>query len=328
MMGERNNDDLLYEIAEAYYVKKELQREIAERYGISRVQISKYLKQAEERGFVKIEVFPPKVPRQREEDLFSRMTEHFRLGRLFLMPNLKSGTGNFFGFLAKRFFEYLAEKPDESCTVGLGWGQTVYELSASPVPENFRKSNWSIVPLSGGLSSINDKFFNINHIVGVFAEKIGAKNKLLYLPFLIEDRDRLKTIDADRDYQEIGEMWNKLDMIVFSVGASLGRSPFFRQYSGSSDDYINKLREADVVGDFLTHYYDIQGRIFELDAATARLINVTTAQFRAAKERILVAGGAHKVKSIIGMLRTGMVDVLVSDEKTVQGLLDFVKEQG
>jgi deoxyribonucleoside regulator len=327
-MSERNNDDLLYEIAEAYYVQKKLQREIAERYGISRVQISKYLKQAEERGFVKIEVIPPRVPKQREEELFRQLRGRFRLGRLLLMPGSKSGSDNFFRFLAKRFFEYLAEKPDEACTVGLGWGQTVYELSASPIIDNFRKSNWNIVPLSGGLSSINDKFFNINHIVGVFAEKIGAKNKLLYLPFLIEDRERLRTIEADRDYMAIGEMWDRLDMIVFSVGASLGRSPFFRQYSGSSDYYINQLSESDVVGDFLTHYYDIDGNIFELDVEAARLINVSTAQFRAAKERVLVAGGSHKVKTIVGMLRTGMVDVMVSDEKTVESVLEFAKEQG
>jgi deoxyribonucleoside regulator len=327
-VSERNNDDLLYEIAEAYYVQKKLQREIAERYGISRVQISKYLKQAEERGFVKIEVIPPKVPKPREEALHKRISDHFSLGRLLLMPGSKSDSGNFFGFLARRFFEYLAEKPDEACTVGLGWGQTVYELSASRIPEAVRKSNWNIVPLSGGLSSINDKFFNINHIVGVFAEKIGAKNKLLYLPFLVEDRARQKTIEADKDYQAIGDIWNRLDMIVFSVGASLGRSPFFRQYSGSSDSYIKSLSESNVVGDFLTHYYDIEGRVFELDCAAARLINVSTAQFRAAKERVLVAGGMHKVKSIVGMLRTGMVDVMVSDERTVEGVLDFVKERG
>lgn len=327
-MSEKNNDDLLYEVAEAYYVQKKLQREIAERYGISRVQISKYLKQAEERGFVKIEVIPLRVPKQREDALFHQLGDHFHLGRLLLMPSSRSGSDNFFRFLARRFFEYIAEKPDESCTVGLGWGQTVYELSASPIIDNLRKSNWNIVPLSGGLSSINDKFFNINHIVGVFADKIGAKNKLLYLPFLIEDRERMRTIETDRDFIAIGEKWTNLDMIVFSVGASLGRSPFFRQYSGSSDYYINQLSESDVVGDFLTHYYDIKGDIFELDVEAARLINLSTDQFRAAKERVLVAGGSHKVKTIVGMLRTGMVDVMVSDEKTVESVIDFAKEQG
>ena len=327
-MSEKTSDDLLYEIAEAYYVKKQLQREIAERYGVSRVQVSKYLKQAEDRGFVRIEVIPPKVSKLREAELFQRLSEHFHLGKLLLMTSSNSGSGLFFSSLAKRAFEYLADKPDGPCTVGLGWGQTIYGLSDYAVPEGLKRVNWNIVPLSGGLTSINDKFFNINHIVGVFAEKIGAKNKLLYLPFLIEDENRLKTISEDRDYQEIGEIWDKLDMIIFSVGSSIDRSPFFRQFSGAGDVYINKLSELDVVGDFLTHYYDVKGQIFDLDVSKVRLINVTVEQFRAAKERVLVAGGLHKVKTIMGMLRSGLVDVLVSDEKTIECVLDMAKEQG
>ena len=44
---------ILYKIAYEYYVEKLKQKDIANRYNINRVQVSRYLKEAEKKGLVR-----------------------------------------------------------------------------------------------------------------------------------------------------------------------------------------------------------------------------------------------------------------------------------
>lgn len=323
MNNPTDRDDLLYEIATAYYVKKQLQRQIAERYGISRVQISKYLKMAEALGIVKIEVIPPRVPKKKEDELGALLRERFSIKTILLAARSVQKTERLYHYLAKRLFEYLSELPDQEMNIGVGWGQTIYEFSEYELGEFPHKPRWKIVPLSGGLPSISDKYLNINRIVSRIADKLGGQHKLLYLPFLMEDSYPRKAIESDRFYKEINEIWNNLNIVICSVGHSIARSPFFRQPTISAD-FLNKLQKVDVVGDFATHYYDINGKVFDLDFSNM-LVNISTEQFRSAKQRIIVAGGVHKAESLIGMLRTGLVDILVSDENTVANVLECIR---
>jgi DNA-binding transcriptional regulator LsrR (DeoR family) len=73
-------DELLFEVAIDYYYNKMLQKDIAKKLGVSRVQISKYIKLAHERGIVNIEIIPPVV----SEDISNKYKKLFKklIGRI------------------------------------------------------------------------------------------------------------------------------------------------------------------------------------------------------------------------------------------------------
>ncbi len=73
------SDELLFEVAYDYYVRNILQKDIAKKLGVSRVQVSKYLKMAVERKIVRIEVIPPKIPQKLESEYETFFKQKFGL---------------------------------------------------------------------------------------------------------------------------------------------------------------------------------------------------------------------------------------------------------
>lgn len=316
------DDWFLYDVVRQYYVDKKLQREIANSLGVSRVQVGKYIKMAEERGMVRVQVVPPTVSEKQANTLEHFFTTEFSLENLVLTqpvvrPDRLSIT------LANRAREFIEDSfPDADLTIGFGWGTTMYELAHSTA--NALRPHWKIVPLSGGLSMVGDRNFNINHIVHTFAESCGASAIPIYLSFLLNSEEA-SAIKRSEEYRRVQELWSNLDVVISSVGYDLARSPLFRD--GIVDGkYLDELENKRVVGDIATHYFDIQGRespiYFENE-----LVNVSIEQIRTAKQRIVVAGGFHKVESIIGALRAHLIDVLIVDVKTAETIMEYITQR-
>jgi deoxyribonucleoside regulator len=89
---------------------------------------------------------------------------------------------------------------------------------------------------------------------------------------------------------------------------------------------LNKLEELEVVGDVVTHYFDIDGNVHDLDYMK-NITNISLEQYMKAKKRIVVAGGMHKVESILGLLRGKLTDVLISDLKTIENVVEYISEE-
>jgi len=314
-------DDLLFEVAVDYYIKKMLQKDIAEKYGVSRVQISKYLKMAHERGIIHIDVIPPKVNTNIESELAYFFKKIFGLKKLILSKGARNEK-TLLHFLIKRTSEYIKTLPKTKLNIGLGWGNTIFKLSQEI--EDLERPDWSIVPLSGGTAKLSDKRFNINHIVQSFADRTGARAIPMYLPFIFENEEQFQIAKRSSEYKKVQEMWENLDIIICSVGYSIARSPLFREniFDGS---YANELEKAEVVGDILTHYFDINGKMHGLEILN-RCINLSMDQYNKAGERIVVAAGHHKVDGLVGLLRAGLVDTLITDEFTAKFVKDYVSE--
>jgi deoxyribonucleoside regulator len=308
--------DLLYRVALDYYVNKKLQREIAEELSVSRVQVSKYLSKAEELGIVRIEVIPPQADTKALQDVREEMLQLFAVEEVLISPSfgqMASLQRSLHGLTTAHVLTSYGDRPMH---VGVGWGSTTYAFVQSEQSE--KRESWRIVPLAGGSTLIASKFFNINHIAHAFAEKLSASAQPVYLPLTVEHsaRDLLK---SSSDYRYIDELWSTLDLIICSVGYSIPRSPLFRQ-GLLGEQHIKHLQDEGVVGDMLTHYFDINGRFVDLGIEES-MINVSLQQIRDAGTKVVVAYGTEKTQSILGGLRTGLIDVLATDVDTARAVL-------
>jgi DNA-binding transcriptional regulator LsrR (DeoR family) len=71
---ESRSDDLVAEIARAYYERDLTQQRVAEQFGISRSQISRYLQEARDRDIVQIRIVAPET---RDSDAEARLKAWF-----------------------------------------------------------------------------------------------------------------------------------------------------------------------------------------------------------------------------------------------------------
>jgi len=311
------SDELLFEVASDYYVRHMLQKDIALKYGVSRVQISKYLKMAEERGIVRIEIEPPSIKSSIVKEYEAFFTSRFGLKRLFIARGARNEK-TVLKALGREVTKYLGTLPERETNIGLGWGNTIFTVAETV--ERLERPKWQIIPLSGGTARLADKRFNINHIVQNFANRISARAVPMYLPFILENAQQLENTKQSLEYINIQKLWEHLDVIICSVGYSIARSPLFRE-NLLDVSYADELEKRSVVGDVLTHYFDINGKMFEKNILE-NCINLGFEQYLKAGERVIVAAGHHKVDGIVGALRGGLIDTLITDEFTAR----FVKE--
>lgn len=316
------DNDLLYRAAVDYYINNKIQREIAQELGVSRVQVSKYLKMAKERGLVHVEVIPSHIGSEEKRDYNRKFKEKFRVEEVLICPSYSHEDT-----LTKRLSglaeEYIFRKLNESaCNIGLGWGHAVYEFTRNMGRHD--RSSWRVVPLVGGTTFASSKYFNTNHIVHLLAEKLGAQAVLLYLPFLMEPSKYRKDKFFSEEYNRIYSIWEKLDLVVCGVGHSILQSPFFR--NEAIQKYTKKLEKNMVVGDLLTQHFNIQGHHVPFGIEEL-MINVTYEQVRRAKKKLIIAYGNQKIEALVGAMNNGeLIDVLVTDQNTADSILEFSAE--
>jgi lsr operon transcriptional repressor len=82
------------------------------------------------------------------------------------------------------------------------------------------------------------------------------------------------------------------------------------------------LRERGVVGDILGQFFDADGHVVDLPIHDRR-IGIDLADLRRIPKVVGVAGGVHKAEAILGALRGGFLDVLVTNELAAIRLLQL-----
>ncbi len=318
MGGTRINQELLYRVATAYYIEKRQQREIAEEFKVSRVQISKYLKMAEDSGMVRVEVISPTIDCEEQEYFQKEFKKHFSVRDVLVAPSYNAHDTLLRSLIAQAENYIWENFGTGELIVGLGWGRTVLGLT-----ENLQQVNrwhWQIVPLAGGNNRASEKYYNINYLVQTFAEKIGAKSQTLYLPLIFDTRAGHESLIESNEFHGISKLWDNIDLLICSLGSDLTGSPLFK-FEAKDPKYLDNLREAKAVGDMLTHFYDIDGRIVELGIED-RMINISYEQLMKAKNRMVIVSGKEKTDAILGALRANFIDLLMIDRETALQVLE------
>ena len=86
---------------------------------------------------------------------------------------------------------------------------------------------------------------------------------------------------------------------------------------------LTELLKFGQVGDVLTHYFNSKGEFCEL-SIYKRLVNFPLNSLKEVEEVIAVAGGINKKYSIIGALRSGLIDTIILDSITAQEIIKEV----
>ena len=83
---------------------------------------------------------------------------------------------------------------------------------------------------------------------------------------------------------------------------------------------LQGLEQCGAVGDICGQFFDVQGhQCFE----ERRVLGIPLESLKALREVIGVAGAIEKASAILGALRGGFVDVLVTDSIAARAVLDM-----
>jgi DNA-binding transcriptional regulator LsrR (DeoR family) len=301
-----SNLDTLVEASRLYYELGETQGQIAEHLGVTRPQVSRLLKQARAEGVVEIRI----IDRVTEDaPVGEALRARFGLRAVHLAPSLSGPEDLTRRSIARLAAQVLRSEIRDGTVVGLGDGASM-SATADAIADAPAPIAATIVPLCGGYwfaGPTREPFRRI-------ADALGAGIQGLLVPGLVDDAATKRALVAHAGVRRILELWDRLDVAIVGIGA---RSWTDATFGGPVS---RALDEAGAVGEILIAPFDLRGR-FVGGRLRERVIAYDARELGRIPMAIGVAGGPSKVRPVLGALRAGVLNALVTDVRTADAVL-------
>lgn len=299
---------LMIKISNYYYNDDLNQSKIAEIVGINRVQVNKLLKKAKQIGIVKINIINKL---EESKDISSQIKEKSKLNEVIISPYIGLSQKENIQAIGEKAASYIANLIRDEKLIGLGWGTSIYDMVMSLNPD--MPCHFTAVPLIGGVGETNP-ILSMNTMVRVFAEKFKANWIPLDIPFIVEDKKIKDSLFANPIVKRVIDAWNKLDMAIVGISSDIEHSPLLKNGFLGKEQLIS-LEKRGYVGGILNHFFDNSGNIC-LPEIENKLINISLEQIKKTNKVIAIAGGVEKVNSIITAIKSGFINILITDSET------------
>jgi len=313
-------DDLLAEVSELYYLEEKTQAEIAKAIGVTRSMVSRMLKEARERGIVEIRV---NRPLQSDHDLETGLRTQFDLVDSYVVANRSVKSENLLKLLGAAGAQVLMRYLEPDIVLGIAWGTSISAtVDAVDVEEPMPLK---VVQLVGALGARNAEYDG-HDLVLRLANKLGGEAYFLNAPFICQSPEVARSLMENDSIRETVNMGKQARLALLGIGSAWPEYSSFYRAGYVPIEELNHLREMGAVGDVCGIHFDANGGDACLDFCE-RLVTIKKTDLLAVPIRIGVAGGPGKVESILGALRGGYINVLVTDSITARKLLDLERRE-
>lgn len=308
---------LMVKVAQMYYIDGLKQEEIAKQVQISRSLISMILAEAKEVGIVEVSIRNPLL---NNDTVASRFKEEFGLASCLVVPTSVQDVAVLRKLIAQRAVDLVNQLLGSNMTIGLAWGRTCYEF-VSIFKKERMLSNITILPLIGG-SEQTARYYQLNEMARLLAEEIGGTPFFIHAPAITADLEEKQMFTNTASMKALMDKWNHMDLVVTGIG-SLPTSKGLDRETYIGEHSIYKQLEADgAVGDICARYFNANGEIIKGENYDL-VIGVPIEVLRNTKKVICIAAGNEKVVPMLGALKTGVIDTLITDEHTAMDILSL-----
>ena len=301
------------EIAFRYYYEQKTQGQIAAEMGVSRVKVQRILQRCLNSGIVRITIEDPLV---KCIELEKGLVERFGLKEAHVVMTPSNGVFAEHQ-VALKGGSVFDSKLRDGITVGVAWGRMANAVANNLRPDTPRKVDF--VSVVGGLTA--KQSVNPLSIIHKLGELYGGEVYYISAPAVVDDLEVKEAILGERSLKRVFRKMNDIDLTFVGIG-NVAESSTLSQTGYLSPEELADFRAKGAVGEVLLYHYDIEGNIIESDFHD-RLIGIGVEGLKNIETTIGVANGAEKVASIIGAIRGGFINCLVTDEETAESVLAY-----
>ncbi len=309
MDGANDSRRLVYRIAQAYYDEELTQADIAERFGISRIKVSRLLTRAREDGVVRITVVPPADDNTALE---RELEQTFGLQEALVVTPAGQEYADAIEAIGRAAGDYVGRVFDDGQTLGLTWGNSVL-ATVDSIPHATLPSS-RVVQLLGGLGLLEAEIHGAE-LARRAGDRLGCRVRNIHAPGIVSSREVRDSLAADPQVADTLKLGRECDIALLGIGA-LGPHSVLRGHGSvlSSAD-CKALLGLGIVGDIALRFFDEDGAPVD-NPYDERTIGINLDELRGVRRRVGICGGGEKVGAILAALRAGHVNVLVTDAQT------------
>jgi lsr operon transcriptional repressor len=310
-------EELLLRVAWFYYKDELTQDEIAKRLSVSRASVGRMLDRARKVGLVSINLNADHL------DAFEASVElrqAFGLTEALVVPdhrmepadhhvrNARLGVGG---------AQFMSTHLRPGGSVGVGWGETVSRVIAAT---NFGAVGpIHMVTLTGGVDGYLQTILS-SKSEGV-TDPEATTATIIPSPIVASTPELAAALKSEPTIQQVLREACDVEQAIVGVGTPAADATLVQMgYVAAAD--MQQLRERGVVGDILGQFFDAGGNVVDLPIHDRR-IGIELSDLAGIPKVVGVAGGMDKAEAILGALRGGYLNVLVTNELVALRLLEL-----
>ena len=299
-----------------YYENQMGQSEIAKKLGISRPTVSKLLKEAKERGYLRIEIVGPEE--QNCYKLEKRLEEKFGLKEAIVVED-KHDTNFQKEELGSEVAKYLYRMIQEGDIIGVSMGTTLKMIPQYTKVKKFNKIEF--IPLVGGIGEA-DMTTHSNQLVIELSKGMGGTFKLLHGPAIVSNENIINILRQDKTIRDVCIAMANMNMALVGIGSPIDENSNVIKNGYFNDSDIETFKEKKAAGDICLNVYDIDGNINNYEYNKC-VFGLNIEKLRNIDKVIGVACGMEKLNAVIGALNGHYVNVLAINYSLAEALLNY-----
>ena len=310
---------LIFKCCSLYYQDGLGQKEICEVLGISRPTVSRMLSIGKERGIVRIEIQNPDniAYGQMERDLEKK----FGLQEVIIVPSspISDGQHPVSSEIGSATLEYLSRVLMDGYLVGITMGLAIQNVVRSdyfirnPIKATF-------VPLVGGVAESRLDIHS-NYLAQEFADRFVGDCIQFFSPAVFSRREVLEGFLQEKTIRNVIRLYSRLDLVLMGIGITSTEHSTILRTGYVDHTILEEFAARGAVGDIALRYFDKNGDTAPFQEFNDRVAGIPLDTLRTIPRRVGVAGGRVKKDAVLGAIRGGFINVLITDIDCAENLL-------
>lgn len=308
----------LVKVAWWYYFDGLTQDQIGEKLGVSRASVARMIDRSRLEGIVQFRLAPKYLSRvnvaetvrsayglrdvvitpEPVEQISSKLDEQLRLGTVAS--------------------SVLLEHLEEGSTLAVGWGEAVSTVMS--ILDDDELGNVDLVSLTGGVNSYMSALQQVRSRGGR-----ATSSDLVPTPLYVSTDSLATQLREEQSVQETLDRARSADVALMGIGGISLSSSLWR-WGIAGKEELDVIKASGAVGDILAVFYDTNGDVVPLPW-DGRRIGVDIQALRDIPTVIAMAAGEEKYEAILGALRGGYCDILITDLATATFLEQAIERE-
>lgn len=319
----RKDDRFLMKVADMYYNDGLSQEIIADKLNVSRTTISRALTRAKKAGYIKIILDFPSVS---SVDIEKQLEQKYHIQEAAVA--LTDQTDDPVYEVAKTAARYLARVLKSDMIIGLTWGRTMKQLIDAFEKEQLGKTlkikGVQVVPFLGTNTPDAEEYDIIrltysSLLSSKLSELIRGINYSLPAPMYVQNPELKKLLLQEPEIARTLEKARQCQVALFSIG-DLSDQSAIGCLSDSVSETLQDLKEKGGIGETLGRVFDKNGNTVE-SGFNDRIIGLSLDDLKKIPNRVCIIYDDYKVPAVKTALKTGLVNVLITDDNIAEQLL-------
>lgn len=300
-----------------YFLEERSQSEIAKHLGVAHATVNRMIKRGRELGLVEIKI---KSPIESLVDIEEQLTSVGKIRTALVTPAGSDNPETVLQNVGRLAYAHLLSVLKDGQTICITGGKGVSAVAGAMDGKAAR--NVDIVPATGLVQGKH--YTDVNHVAALMADHLSARSLQIHAPLFADTPEMRQMLLQMESVRDVFDRARKADVAVVGIGSiHADESSYYDLHSRAASER-KKILEAGADAELVAHLLKIDGSACDYWLNDV-VVGLTMDEFLRIPVRIGVAAGQNKAAPILTVLRSGLIDTLVTDEATAKKVLELAQ---